>query len=118
MPASTFVRGLAGLACLSIVALAPRPSLAADGSEDTLRTLYRVALSAEMCGFPIAAKQADALGKALNRAIADLGLDDDGVEALYQKIDGEFEAEGWEAICAENGDWARGYRRLLAAVAR
>jgi hypothetical protein len=114
----SFVRGLAGLACLSIVALGSRPALAADGAEDTLRTLYRVALSAEMCGFPIGAKQADALGKAMNRTIADLGLDDDGVEALYRTIDGEFEAEGWETICAEDGDWARGYRRLLAAVTR
>ncbi|TBW39286.1 hypothetical protein EYW49_07300 [Siculibacillus lacustris] len=113
------VRGLAGLTALLVVALSDgRPVRAADPSEDTLRTLYRIALSAEMCGFPIAARQADALGVAMNRAIADMGLDDDAVEGLYQRIDREFEAEGWDKICAENGTWARGYRSLLAATTR
>jgi hypothetical protein len=110
------VRGLLGLACFALVTVRPAVVGAGDSAEDNLRTLYRIALSAEMCGFPIAAREADALGKAMNREIADLGLDDDGVDALYRRIDGEFEAEGWDGICAENGDWARGYRRRLAAA--
>ncbi len=116
MRAGLLARGLFGLAALAAVLLvAPRPALAAEGAEETLRTLYRIALSAEMCGFPLAPRQADALGKAMNRALAEVGLDEDGSDEFYRGVDAALEAEGWDKVCAENGDWARSYRALLAA---
>ena len=108
-------RGLFGLAALAVVSLASVPASAADGPEETLRTLYRIALSADMCGFPMAQRQADALGKAMNRALTESGLDEDKAEELYRSVDSGLETEGWDKVCAQNGDWARSYRALLAA---
>ena len=115
MRAVTFSRGLLGLSALAAVSLVTPSALAGEGTEDTLRTLYRIALTADMCGFPIAQRQADTLGKALNRALAESGLDDAAAEEIYQKVDSGLEAEGWDKVCAQNGDWARSYRALLAA---
>ncbi len=106
-------RGIAALACLSSVALA-QPARA-DGAEEALRTLYRVAISAEMCGFPIAPRQADQLGKAMNRALSETGLQGEAAEQFYRDVDAGLEAEGWDKVCAENGDWARSYRAAIAA---
>lgn len=89
-----------------------------DGPADTLKTLYRIALSAEMCGFAMAPRQADALGKSMNRALAESGLDADGADRLYRDVDTALEEEGWDKVCASNGQWARDYRALLAANTR
>lgn len=116
MRAGLLARGLLGFAALAAVSFGlARPTLAADGADETLRTLYRIAISAEMCGFPIAPRQADALGKAMNRAIAETGLDEDGSDEFYRSVDAALEAEGWDKVCAQNGEWARNYRALLAA---
>lgn len=116
MRAGFLTRGLFGLAvaaCLTVPSA--RPATAGEGPEDTLRTLYRIAMSAEMCGFPLATRQAEVLGKAMDHALAETGLDEDGAEKLYREIDAGLEGEGWDKICAQNGDWARNYRALLAA---
>ncbi len=118
MRAGSFARGFAALACLFVVSLAPRSAPAAEGGEESLRTLYRIALSAEMCGFPIAARQADALGKAMNRALSETGLEGDAADQVYRDVDAALEAEGWDKVCQENGAWARSYRALLAANTR
>ena len=115
MRAGHLLRGICAVAAVAGVALLARPAVAADGAEETLRTLYRIALSADMCGFPIAQRQADALGKAMNRALAESGLDDTASDELYRSVDAGLEAEGWDKVCAQNGDWARSYRALLAA---
>lgn len=86
-----------------------------DGAADALKTLYRIALSAEMCGFPIAPRQSEALGRAMNRAMSESGLDADGADRLYLDVDAALETEGWDKICASDGDWAHGFRALLAA---
>lgn len=114
MRVSTFARGLLAGATL-IVGLAGSTAGAAEGAEETLRTLYRIALSAEMCGFPMAPKQADALGRSMNRALAESGMSEEASDVLYRDVDGALEAEGWEKVCAAGGDWARNYRALLAA---
>jgi hypothetical protein len=115
MRADLLSRGLFGLAALAAVSLVGTPSAQAEGAEDTLRTLYRIAISAEMCGFPIANRQAEALGNAMNRSLAETGLDEDGADKLYREVDAGLESEGWDKVCAQNGDWARNYRALLAA---
>lgn len=107
-------RGLVGLALL-LLATTSAPSRAAETADETLRVLYRIAISAEMCGFPIAHRQADALGKAMNRALAESGLDGEASEQLYRDVDAGLANEGWETVCEANGAWARSYRSLLAA---
>lgn len=115
MRARMFSTRLVAAALLVAGTMASRPALAADGAEETLRTLYRIAISAEMCGFPMAQRQADALGKAMNRALAESGLDEDKSDELYKSVDAGLEGEGWDKVCAQNGEWARSYRALLAA---
>lgn len=114
MRAGFLARGAAAFACLLVVALATRSAVAAE-AEETLRTLYRIALSAEMCGFPMAPRQADALGKAMNRALSETGLEGDAADQIYRDVDTTLEAEGWDKVCQDNGAWARSYRALLAA---
>ena len=115
MRAASLARGLAALSCLALLAATPRAVVAGETPEETLRTLYRVALSAEMCGFPMAPRQANALGKAMNRALAETGLEGDAADEVYRAVDSALEAEGWDKVCAENGEWARNYRAVLAA---
>lgn len=116
MRADRPLRGLFRLGLFAAVLAAPLGSVrAADGPEDTLKTLYRVALSAEMCGFPIAPRQSEALGRAMNRAMAESRLEPDAADKLYLEVDAALEAEGWDVVCAASGEWARGWRALLAA---
>ena len=86
-----------------------------NGSAETLKTLYRVALSAEMCGFPIAQRQSEALGRAMNRALSESGLDPDAADRLYLDVDEALETEGWDTVCKADGEWARSWHALLAA---
>ncbi len=88
---------------------------AGEGSVEALKTLYRIALSAEMCGFPIAPRQSEAIGRAMNRALAESGLDAEASDKLYLDVDATLEAEGWDKICAADGDFAHGWRALVAA---
>ncbi len=100
---------------VALLASVPSAAGAVDGPADTLKMLYRVALSAEMCGFPIAQRQSEALGRAMNRALSESGLDPDAADRLYLDVDEALEAEGWDKVCAANGDWARSWHALLAA---
>ena len=104
-----------GLVAVAVIALLATPVAAAEDARDTLRTLYRIALSADMCGFPMQKRQAEVLGKAIDKALSESGLDEDKAEELYRSIDTGLEAEGWEKVCAQKGDWARDYRAILAA---
>ena len=116
MPARRNARGLVGLAALAALLLsAPPTAVAGDGAEETLRNLYRIAISAEMCEFALSPRQSDALGRAMDRSLAESGLDEDAADALYRGVDAALNAEGWDKVCAQNGDWARTYRALVAA---
>lgn len=116
MRAGIAPRGFFALALAAATASFAVPAVAGE-AEDTLRTLYRIALSADMCGFPMAQRQADKLGQAMNRALTESGLDENGAEDLYRQVDTGLETEGWDKVCAQKGDWARDYRALLAAKA-
>ena len=111
MRAAVLTRALATFAVLSALAV----PAAAEDAQDTLRTLYRIALSADMCGFPMQKRQAEVLGKAMDKALAESGLDEDKAEELYRSVDTGLESEGWAKVCAQKGDWARDYRAILAA---
>ena len=114
MRAVSFARGLAAAAVITLLAT---PAVAADDARETLRTLYRIALSADMCGFPMQKRQAEILGKAMDKALAESGLDEEKAEELYNAVDTGLEAEGRDKICAQKSDWTRDYRAVLAARA-
>jgi hypothetical protein len=74
---------------------------------DDLKQLYRLALSAEACGFDVTPRQSDVMGKAMDAAIEAAGLNDEKSEKLMSEIELELVAKGWEMLCADSGEWAK-----------
>jgi hypothetical protein len=99
-------------ACLLVWLLAGTAA-AQPATDPELTELYRLALSAEMCGFPVSPKQATAIGKAMDKRIAALKLSDDDSDKVYQQIETAMEAEGWDGLCAKGGAWEKTYREAL-----
>lgn len=116
MPVARLASIVTRVAFAGVVLLAASaPTRAGEAPIEALKTLYRIALSAEMCGFPIGLRQSEAIGRAMNRALAESGLDAEASDRLYLDVDAALEAEGWEKICAADGEWAHGWRALVAA---
>lgn len=92
----------------------------AQGTEPDpeLARLYRLALSAEMCGFPMSKGQAAAVGKAMDKRVAALKLSDDAADAAFQAIEAAIEAEGWDGLCAKGGAWEKTYQAELRRFGR
>lgn len=91
---------------------------AAAAPIDDLKQLYRLALSAEACGFDITPRQSDAMGKAMDQAIEAAGLNDEKSEKLMSDIEHELDAKGWEKLCADNGDWAKTFAAEMDKFAK
>ncbi|MBT9292088.1 hypothetical protein [Prosthecodimorpha staleyi] len=100
-------------AVLIALAAASGPARAAEVNDPELTLLYRLALSAEMCGFTVSPKQAEAIGKEMDRHIRRLNLSDDDADALYKKIEADMAAEDWDRICAKTGAWAKTYAEQI-----
>ncbi len=84
------------------------PAAAAD-PDPVLTALYRLALSAEVCGFPVSTKQADAIGKKMDERLAALKLSDEEADTVSEQIEAGMAAEGWDKLCAKDGAWAKTY---------
>lgn len=110
---AAMIRASFPAAILAALLALPVPTAVAQETDPELTRLYRLALSAEMCGFPVSEKQAEAIGKAMDRRIGDLKLTDEAADALYQKIEADMEAENWDALCAKGGTWAKAYAAEL-----
>lgn len=95
--------------CLLIAGLVVIATLtpASANPLEELRQLYRLALSAEACGFDVTPRQSDAMGKAMDRALSAAGLNDTASEKLMGDIETELDAKGWDKLCAETGEWAK-----------
>lgn len=112
-----FALATAAAICATAV-FATVPARASDPAEESLKSLYRIALSAEVCEFVLPTREANAVGKAMNQIIATLSLDEDKAEAFYLKVEAEMQAEGWDKLCAKNGQWAQTYRQLISSYAK
>ncbi len=105
-------------ACLLAAALVATGVGAASAARDpaardALKRLYRLALSADLCGFPVTDAQSSALGKEMDKFVHVLDLDEDASDELYQKVEAEMEKEGLAQICREDGAWAKTYRQEM-----
>jgi len=101
------------LAAISTIAAIAGPARAAEANDPDLTLLYRLALSAEMCGFTVSPKQAEGIGKDMDRHIRRLNLSDDDADALYKKIEADMAAEDWDKLCAKSGAWAKTYAEQI-----
>lgn len=101
------------LVALAAIAAIAGPARAAEANDPDLTLLYRLALSAEMCGFTVSPKQAEGIGKDMDRHIRRLNLSDDDADALYKKIEADMAAEDWDKLCAKSGAWAKTYAEQI-----
>jgi hypothetical protein len=87
-------------------------------SREALRLLYRVALSAEVCGFAVTDAEADKIAAGMDTMMRRLELSDENADEFYFRIEADMEREGWERLCAPDGEWARTFKAALAQYAR
>ena len=104
-------------AVLAVLLAAPVPARAA-ATDPELTLLYRLALSAEMCGFPVSPRQADAIGKAMDKRLAALKLSDDEADEAYRAIEAAMQAEDWDRLCAKDGAWAKAWAAEIRKFGR
>ncbi|MEJ1157108.1 hypothetical protein [Prosthecomicrobium sp. N25] len=103
---------------LLLIALAATLPARADAPDAELARLYRLALSAEMCGFAVTPKQAEAIGKAMDKRIAALKLSDEAADKLYQEIEAGMDGEGWDGLCTKGGAWEKTYQAEVRKFGR
>lgn len=103
------------LAALGLAAtLGVAPAGAATGEpKDKLSLLYRVALSAEVCGFPVSNRQSERIGREMDAALAKLNLSDEESDALYSGVETAMEREGWDSLCANDSAWSKEFRQVV-----
>ena len=107
-----FVRYLmAGAAVIATSAAAASPTENKAG-KDELVTLYLLSVAADRCGFPISARQADAIERETKALVEKMKLRPRETNALYSEADVKFERQGPKA-CDRNGSFAKGFRQTL-----
>lgn len=103
---------LAALGLAATIGVAP-VGAATGEPKDTLSLLYRVALSAEICGFPVSEKQSERIGHQMDAFLAKLNLSDEESDALYTGVEAAMEREGWDQICSKDSAWAKEFKQAL-----
>jgi hypothetical protein len=85
------------------------------GDRGELLTLYLLSVAADRCGFPMSAKQADAIDREAKALVEKLKLRPRENDAVYSEADVTFERQGPTA-CDRNGDFAKSFRQALQRV--
>lgn len=117
-PARRRLRVLSGVAAALGLALAfaGSPASAADARSE-LADLYRLAVSNDLCDFPLSDAQAEALTRRTEELETSLNLDEDATQALYEQVETELTAKVAGGLCKADGEWAKDYARQLEALA-
>lgn len=102
---------MAGAAVIAVSATAASPTENQVG-KDELVTLYLLSVAADRCGFPISAKQADAIERETKALVEKMKLRPRETDALYSEADVKFEQQGSKA-CDRNSGFAKGFRQTL-----
>lgn len=103
----------AGALAAGLVTAGTGPASAArdPAAREALKRLYRLALSADLCGFPVTDAQSSALGREMDKYVHALDLGEDASDELYQKVEAEMQKEGLAQLCRADGAWAKTYRQ-------
>ena len=80
--------------------------------KDNLLTLYLLSVAADRCGFPMTARQADAVDRVTKSLAESLKLGTRQVTALYSEADIAFEKQGPTA-CDRSGSFAKMFKETL-----
>ena len=111
-----FVCSLVVVAAVTATSAAAASSVENKGDRGELLTLYLLSVAADRCGFPMSAKQADAIDREAKALLEKLKLRPRENDAVYSEADVAFERQG-PAACDRNGDFAKGFRQALQRVA-
>jgi hypothetical protein len=103
-----------------VVAVATASATAASplenkGDKGDLLTLYLLSVAADRCGFPMSAKQADAIDREAKALVEKLKLRQRENDAVYSEADVTFVRQG-AAACDRNGDFAKRFKQALQRV--
>jgi hypothetical protein len=108
-------RPVARLALALALALAAGRAGAADQRQE-LAALYRLAVSNDLCEFPLTDAQAEALAHRTEELETALKLDEDATQALYEQVETELTAKVDSGLCKAGGAWAADYARQVEAL--
>lgn len=108
------VRGFAFVAVIGAAwAAAAAPPEKAD--KGGLLTLYLLSVAADRCGFPMSARQADAIDREAKALVEKMKIGPRENDAIYSEADLTFERQGPKA-CDRNSEFAKGFRQTLQRV--
>lgn len=102
---------IAAVAATSAATASP----AEKAEKEELLTLYLLSVAADRCGFPMTAKQSDAIDRDAKALVEKLKLGANETDAVYSEADVTFEKQG-PAACDRNGNFAKGFRQTLQRV--
>jgi hypothetical protein len=105
--------------CIALCAAlaAASGALAAPGEtekerKDNLVALYLLSVAADRCGFPMTARQADAVDRVAKSLTESLKLGTRQANALYSEADIAFEKQG-PTVCDRSGSFAKMFKETL-----
>jgi hypothetical protein len=100
----------AGLTVLSSAVAAP--TVADKQGRENIVNLYLISFAADRCGFPMTAKQADAVDREVKALAQRMNLSEDQTDGLYSDADVAFEKQG-PKVCDRDGSFAKMYKDTL-----
>jgi len=101
-----------GAAVMVLSSAAAAPAATDKQGKEELVTLYLVSFAADRCGFPMTARQADAVDREAKALAKRMNLSEDQTDMLYSDADVAFEKQGPKA-CDRNGSFAKTYKEIL-----
>ena len=109
------VRSLVLVAAACAVSAAAASPAENRAGKDELLTLYLLSVAADLCGFPMTAKQADVIDREVKALVEKMKLGARENDAVYSEADVAFEKQG-AAACDRNGNFAKGFRQTLQGL--
>jgi hypothetical protein len=88
------------------------PAAGDKQGKENIINLYLVTVAADRCGFPMTAKQADAVDREVKTLAQRMNLSEDQNDALYSEADVAFEKQG-PKVCDREGSFAKMYKDTL-----
>jgi hypothetical protein len=97
--------------------VAASPAAAEKEPRAELIQLMRLAISNDLCDFPLTDAQSDALTHRQEELETRLELDDDASSKLYDQIEAQMRAQKAAGLCDPKGEWAKVYAQDVGALA-
>jgi hypothetical protein len=101
-----------GAALTTLSSAFAAPSMADKEGKENIVDLYLISVAADRCGFPMTAKQTDAVDREVKALAQRMNLSEDQNDVLYSEADMAFEKQG-PKVCDRDGSFAKMYKAIL-----